>query len=110
MRWFASPLAGNKDWPAKVREDAITLLGKLGEGADDSTAFDCLFAVIKSGEENRLWQVAAFSIVRHIRLHEKRRKVVEDFLATEKDKTLVQALRDAVRNGIEKDDDDSRKK
>lgn len=97
---------GNKDWPMEVRRYALTLLGKLGERVvDDSTAFDGLFDVIKNGQGSELRQAAAFSLLKHIRLHQKRRKVVEEYLTSEKDKTVAQALRDAIRKGIEKDDE-----
>lgn len=95
----------NKDWPMEVRRDALTQMVRLGERAgDDSAVFDGLFEVIKSGQDSELRQAAASTLWYHIPLNQRRRKVVEEYLPTEKDTEVARILRSAIREGIKKDD------
>jgi len=95
----------NKDWPMEVRRYALTLIGMLSERAgDDSAVFDGLFDVIKNGQDSELRQAAASTLWYHIPLNQKRRKVVEEYLTTEKDTEVARILRSAIREGIKKDD------
>ena len=76
---------GNKDWPMPARKYAVTTLGKLGEKVvDDSPAFEGLLDVVKTSKEKELRDAAADSIVKYIRLDDKRRTALSEAQAKEK--------------------------
>jgi hypothetical protein len=95
---FTRIAAGNKDWPWAARRNAIFFVGLIARrGVDDGPAYDWLFALVRTDRDIEVRRAAAYTIRNHIQLYPSRLKAVEEFLATEPDKEIGEALREAVR-------------
>lgn len=87
--------ASNKDWGLEDRRGAIGLLARRRK-TDPRPTYDWLFDQIKTHPDVDMRTMAA-GVLGGLGFDEKWVRAVEDYLATEKDASIVKALRDAVK-------------